>query len=184
MGKRGDNNIVPLDLVSSPGEHVDVHVVAVLVAMADLTTGIGMQGASSRKGVSGVGMRRRHVGRSNSRGGSRVDFPGPWRRHHATVSLHGSDKTLVMNLLPLVASPGVWVVMNPRVSGKLIGAGELFAAPRELASMGLLSSMGSDMSGLVLKTMEGLIAQRALVGSGQFGCGLHVLSSRQGAVGS
>lgn len=33
--------------------------------------------------------------------------------------------------------------------------------------MRLLSSVGADMAGLVLQTVEGLVAERALVGTGQ-----------------
>jgi hypothetical protein len=33
--------------------------------------------------------------------------------------------------------------------------------------MGLLARVGSDMASLVLQTVEGLIAERALVGPGQ-----------------
>ena len=79
--------------------------------------------------------------------------------------LHGVDKILVVLLSDLVTSPCVGVIVYPRVSGKLIGAGEFLAAARELASMWFLSGMCSNVSGLVLKAVEGLIAERALVRS-------------------
>jgi hypothetical protein len=88
-----------------------------------------------------------------------------------------------MGLLGLVAPPRVGVVVDPGVSGKLIGARELFAAARELASMGLFSGVGSDVSGLMLETVEGLVAHGALVGPGQLSSRLHVLSSGQGTIG-
>lgn len=70
-----------------------------------------------------------------------------------------------MLLLALVASPRVGVAVYPRVPGQLIRAGELLAAARELAGVRLLAGVGADVSGLVLQTVEGLVAERALVGA-------------------
>lgn len=70
-----------------------------------------------------------------------------------------------MLLLALVASPRVRVAVYPRVPGQLVRAGELLAAARELAGMWLLAGVGANVSGLVLQTVEGLVAERALVGA-------------------
>lgn len=67
-----------------------------------------------------------------------------------------------------VSSLRVGVVMYPRVASQLIRAGELLAASRKLAGMGFLASVGSDMSGLMLQTVERLVAHGALVRSGKF----------------
>lgn len=74
---------------------------------------------------------------------------------------------LLLVLLCLVASSRVGVVVNPRVSSQFVRARKLLAAARELAGVGFLSSVGADVSSLVLKTVEGLLTERALVGSGQ-----------------
>jgi len=57
--------------------------------------------------------------------------------------------------------------MYSRVTGELVGAGELLAASRVLASVRLFSRVGADVSRLVLKAVEGLVAQGALVGTRQ-----------------
>jgi hypothetical protein len=53
------------------------------------------------------------------------------------------------------------------VAGELVGTGELLAAAGELAGMGLLARVGADVTSLVLKTVESLVAERALVGARQ-----------------
>lgn len=63
----------------------------------------------------------------------------------------------------LVASPRVGVVVYPGVPGELVGAAEAFRASGESAGVRLLSSVGPDVAGLVLETVEGLLTQRALV---------------------
>ena len=68
-------------------------------------------------------------------------------------------------LLTLVASSRVRVVVNARVTGQLIRAGELLGAPGELAGMGFLSSVSTNVSRLVLQAVEGLLAEGALVRS-------------------
>ena len=92
-------------------------------------------------------------------------------------------KLLLLLVLALVAPPGVGVVVYPGVTGQLIGARELLATSRELASVRLLSSVSTDVTGLVLQTVEGLIAERALVGSRQLVGGLGGLSAGERPVG-
>lgn len=70
-------------------------------------------------------------------------------------------------LLSLVASSRIRVVVNARVAGEFIRARKLLAATRELACMGLLACVSADVTSLVLETVEGLIAKRALVRSRQ-----------------
>ena len=67
----------------------------------------------------------------------------------------------------LVAPARVGVVVDARVPGQLVGAAEAFGAAREGAGVGLLSGVGADVTGLVLEAVEGLLAQRALVGPWQ-----------------
>ena len=122
-------------------------------------------------------MRRRDVGRAHGRGGSRADGLGR-RRSHQALAMHVRREALVHGMLmrevllllvmllllgSLVASTRVGVVVNSRVTGELVGSGELLAAARELAGMRLLTSVSANVSRLVLKTVEGLVAERALV---------------------
>jgi len=57
--------------------------------------------------------------------------------------------------------------VNARVAGELIRSRELLAAAGELAGVRLLASVSADVSSLMLEAVEGLIAERALVRSGQ-----------------
>ena len=57
--------------------------------------------------------------------------------------------------------------MDARVAGQLVGAREALGAARELAGVRLLAGMGADMPRLMLEAVEGLVAERALVGPGQ-----------------
>lgn len=82
------------------------------------------------------------------------------RLHHARGDGSGSG-----GLVLLVAPPRVGVVVYPRMAGELVGAAEAFRASGEGTGMGLLSSVGPDVAGLVLKTMEGLLAEGTLVGA-------------------
>jgi hypothetical protein len=90
---------------------------------------------------------------------------------------------LLVLLLALVASPGVGVAVYPGVPGQLVGAGELLAAARELAGMRLLAGVSADVSGLMLQAVEGLVAERALVGTGQLVGRLCRLCSWDGPIG-
>jgi hypothetical protein len=57
--------------------------------------------------------------------------------------------------------------VNARVACELIRSRELLAAAGELAGVRLLSSVSADVSSLMLEAVEGLIAERALIRSGQ-----------------
>lgn len=74
---------------------------------------------------------------------------------------------VLLMLLSLVASPGVGVVVNARVTGEFVRARKLLAASWELAGVRLLACVSANVTSLVLKAMEGLIAKRALVRPGQ-----------------
>lgn len=89
-----------------------------------------------------------------------------------------------MLLLVLVAPPRVGVAVYPRVPGELIGAGEFLAAAWEVAGMRFLARVGPDVPRLVLKTVEGLLAQRALVRPWELIVDLSRLAGRQRTVGS
>ena len=66
-----------------------------------------------------------------------------------------------------ISSLRVGIVVYPRVTSQLVGARELLAASGELTGVRLLAGVGSDVPGLVLETVEGLVAHGALVGSGE-----------------
>ena len=94
--------------------------------------------------------------------------------HHVSSSSGGGGGSGGSMLLLLVASSRVGVVVYPRVPGELVGPAESFGASGERACMGLLAGMGADVTGLVLEAVEGLLAQRTLVGAGQVLTGLVV----------
>lgn len=145
-----------LDLVRSLGQDGNVHV------------GVGLGGAPivvesrvRRQRKRGVGVRRRDVGRRQARSGRRADRLGRW---HHVLRVHvrlGSRVVLVLS------SPRVGVAVDSRVTGQLVRAGELLAAARELASVRLLARVGANVSRLMLEAVESLVAERALVGTGQ-----------------
>ena len=167
---------VPLDLVRSLCEHRDVHACGTLGVAA----AIGAQAGGVRDCISRIRVRRRHVGRGESRCRSRSNVLGGRRRRHHVTRLHGSGEHGV-RLLALVASSRVGVIVYPRVPGQLIGSRELLAAARELAGMGLLSGVGANVPSLMLQAVEGLVAERALVGPRELVggiCGLLVAGKR------
>lgn len=88
------------------------------------------------------------------------------------TSLNGSDSSLMGSSMLALAPPRVGVVVYSRVPGELIGARETFCATREGASMGLLSGVGTDVTGLVLQTVEGLVTKRTFVGTRKVLAGL------------
>ena len=90
---------------------------------------------------------------------------------------------LMLMLLCLVPPSRVGVVVYPRVASQLVGAGKFLAAARELAGVWLLASMGADVPRLVLQAVEGLVAERALVGTGQLVRVLRRLGARERPVG-
>lgn len=170
--------VLALDLMSSLGEHGNV---AGAVVVAD--------GARGGRGKRGKRVWRRDVGRAQRRGGRRANRLGGGRRSHQTLRMHVVRQAMVngvllrmllgvllLLLLALVTATRVWVVVNPRVAGELVGARELFAAAGELAGVRLLAGVGANVSRLVLETVKGLVAERALVGTRQLGgravCGL------------
>jgi hypothetical protein len=52
-----------------------------------------------------------------------------------------------------------------RVASQLVGSTEAFATSRKLTCVRLLARVRTDVSGLMLKPMEGSVAKRALVWS-------------------
>lgn len=66
-------------------------------------------------------------------------------------------------MLSLVVPPGIGIVVNPRVTGELVGAAEAFGTAWELAGMRLLAGVGANVPGLVFQTVEGTVAERTLV---------------------
>lgn len=109
-----------------------------------------------------------HLG---NRGGSGDGFAG--RRHHRACStrdsilLTGSGSSSGRDVLRLVTPSRVGVVVDARVPGQLVRTAETLGAAGILAGMGLLARMRSNVSGLVLETVEGSIAEGALVGTGE-----------------
>lgn len=59
--------------------------------------------------------------------------------------------------------------MYPRVPGQLVGSREALRAAGKLADVRLLARVRPDVTGLVLETVEGLVAERALVRARQVG---------------
>lgn len=86
---------------------------------------------------------------------------------HAT--LDGSGGGMCSSDMLFVAAPRVGVAVDARVAGQLVGAAEAFGASRELTAMWLLARVGADVARLVLETVKGLVAERALVGTGEVG---------------
>lgn len=91
------------------------------------------------------------------------------------AGLGGSSGGSGSGSMLLVPSARVGVVVYPRVARQLVGATEALGAARELAGVRLLARVGADVSGLVLEAVEGLVAQRALVGARQVGTMVLVL---------
>lgn len=67
------------------------------------------------------------------------------------------------DLMSLLIAARVWVIVNARVSGQLVGSAEAFTTARELARMWLFSCMSANVSCLMFQTVEGSIAQGAFV---------------------
>lgn len=62
--------------------------------------------------------------------------------------------------------------MEGDIPSQFVRARKSLCASRESAGVWLLSSVGSDMASLVLQTVEGLVAERALVRPGKILSGL------------
>ena len=81
---------------------------------------------------------------------------------------------------------GERVRVDPRVAGQLVRAGEALEATGEVALVGLLARVCSDVAGLVLEPVERLLAERTLVrpgvrrgaGGGGVGVDVDVVCSR------
>jgi len=174
----GEHAALAFDLGCGGGQHVD----GAVIRAPSLTPAVVSHAGSVVLGVAGKGVRRGDVGRANGggRGGSRHVLVG--RGHHlghGGAVLHAILDGLV-HLLCLVTPSRVGVVVYPRVAGQLVGAGEAFGAAVELAGVRLLAGMGANVSGLMLETVEGFIAQGTLVGSGQILSVLAVLAHGHG----
>lgn len=167
--------ILTLDLVSSLCQHGNVGVAGVQAGH-----GVGKGGVSVRGGYVGGGQGR---GRSGTNGLGRSHHPLHSRRHVLVLGLLLELLMSLVLLLAFVTPARIGVVVYPGVSGQFIGARKLLAAARELASMGLLSGMGSDVSSLVLQAMESLLAERAFVWTRKLRRGLRRLNARDRPVG-
>lgn len=88
-----------------------------------------------------------------------------WVVVHA--GLHRCSRSLRRSTMLLVSATRVWVAVDARVARQFVGPAEPLRATRELAGVRLLASVCTNVSRLVLQTMEGLVAKRALVGSRQ-----------------
>jgi hypothetical protein len=116
-----------------------------------------------------VVMRRRDVWRSQlrARGGP---GNGLWRRHHLSVQ-EAVTGVLVAGVTTAgehlaTSSSRVRVVVYPRVPCQLVGAAEALRASGIGAGVWLLAGVGPDMAGLMLQSVEGLLANGALVRPG------------------
>lgn len=99
---------------------------------------------------------------------------------------HPSDSGGGSSSILLVSSARVGVVVYPRVPGEFVGPTEALRASRESACMWLLACVGANVARLMLKTVESLLTQRALVRPRQvlalpllFLAGLVVLEERR-----
>lgn len=152
--------VIVLNLGGCSCKKIDVHPPQALCATPSELS----RACAHVTGVVGVGVRRRHVRGSNLRDRGRSSDWLARRGHHGSGIVH---EHIVLasgcgcgdcEVLSLVATPRVGVVVNSRVTGQLIGAREALRATRELAGMGLFTSMRADMASLVLETVEGAIA--------------------------
>ena len=82
---------------------------------------------------------------------------------HETRLYSGNGSLVGSGMLLAFASPRVWIVVYPGVSSEFVRARKSLCASRESAGVWLLSSVGSNVASLVLQTVEGLVAERALV---------------------
>lgn len=151
-------------LAASHGRpHQHAHIRAALTPSGAASLGVRME-AGRRGIVVRRVMGRRHVGGRNGRWGSGADGLGLRGRHH--LGLHVMHHALV-GQLALGPTPRVGVAVYPRVARELVRTGKALGAARELACMGLLSCVRPDVPRLVFETVEGLVAEGALVGSGE-----------------
>lgn len=168
--------VLALDLGGCGGQEVDVQVGAVgegtrVVSTGGTTVGVQARVRHARSSVGCKGVWWRDVGRADGGHGRRARDALAGRRHHL-----GQRSLLLLlllldglsdGLLGLVATARVRVVVNAGVSSQLVGARETLRAAWELAGMWFLTRVSADVASLMLETVEGLVTQRALVGSGQ-----------------
>lgn len=183
MMRRGSSIALSLDLSNLSGR---------LGQHGNVTTTVVVNGGVGES-KSRIRVGRRNIGRGQGRSGSRADRLGRGRRRHHALRVHVRREALVLlllvlmlvllMLLGLVSSPGVGVVVNARVTGEFVRARKLLAATGELAGMRLLARVSADVTSLVLKAVESLIAKRALVGSGQLVRALRGLGAGKGPIG-
>lgn len=81
--------------------------------------------------------------------------------------LHANLRSLCHGLLCLITPPRVWIVVYPRMPRQFVRSGETLRTAGKLTGVWLLAGVSSNMSGLMLETVKGLIAQRTLVGTRQ-----------------
>lgn len=90
----------------------------------------------------------------------------------------------LLHVLPrLIAPPRVWVVMNSRMTGKLIGAAEPFRASLEPTSVRFLPRMCPNVSCLMFESMEGFFTEGTLVWAWKVRSLFSPLLRRSGHVG-
>lgn len=94
------------------------------------------------------------------------------RGHHGTGTIYHRVVTAAIltsssgsgsKMLGLVTASGVGVVVNSRVPGQLIGTAKALGTARELAGMRFLAGMSTNVTGLVLQTVESTVTEWALV---------------------
>lgn len=70
-------------------------------------------------------------------------------------------------VLRTVVATGVGVCVYPGMTGQFVAPRELLGTAGEGARMGLLAGVGADVSGLMLQSMERLLADRTFIGPRQ-----------------
>ena len=161
---------VSFNLRSRGCQKIDVHCVPIITSTERSKVGRYM---STVRGGYRERMGRRHVGRADDGTGSR-----PWhvvlagRRHHLRLGSKAWVRAILetgkrrggSHLMSLLIPAGIRIVVYPGVASQLVGPAEALATSRKLAGMRLLAGVRTDVTGLMLKTMERSIAERAFVG--------------------
>ena len=88
-----------------------------------------------------------------------------------------------MVVMSLVASPRIRIVVDTGVSSQFVRPRELLAATGILAMMRFFSSVSSDVPGLMLQAVKGLVTEWAFVRSGELLGAVYRLNARNGTVG-
>lgn len=117
--------------------------------------------------MAAVGVGRGDVGRGHARVGS--GEAAVRRRAHGAGDLalwkHAVDHGGSGSVVCLLTTPRVGVVVYSRVTSEFVGAAEALGAAGELAGVRLLAGVRADVSGLVLKAVECLVAEGTFVGT-------------------